>query len=411
MRSCQSLLIAFLVLAVLILSGNTFAAGPTEKVIYSFLGTPDGSRAESALVADAAGNLYGTTSDGGPDSGTVFELSPPATAGGAWTETILYSFPSGDGSLPGDGLIFDKLGNLYGTTSAPPNNTVFELSPPSTPGGAWTHTVIWTFSAYPGGSGVGGNLVMDANGNLYGTTYQLGTDGVGIVFELISPKTSGEHWTESVLYSFGAFAGDGSRPVDGLLLRGGVLYGATYYGGASGKGTVFQLVRKSGLWTEAILHSFAGGDGATPAAGVIADAAGNLYGTTSAGGGAACACGAVYELSPPAVAGDPWQETTLYSFTGGGDGGLPQARLWRNKLGKLYGTTLERGKGFGTVFEIKPPSVAGEAWSFVFIHDFSPSDGDGAMPRSGLTFLNGTLYGAAPYGGSNDLGAVYSVVP
>lgn len=411
MRSRQSLLVAFLVLNVLILSGKTFAAGPTEKVIYSFLGTPDGSAAVGALVADTAGNLYGTTESGGQyNSGTVFELSPPATASSAWTETILYSFQgSVDGAGPFGKLIFDKLGNLYGTTYL--SESLFELSPPSTSGGTWTHTVLWTFPTNADGFDVNDDLVMDVDGNLYGTTYYGGKNNAGLVFELVSPKTSGEVWREGVLYNFGAVAADGANPLAGLLLRDGILYGTTYFGGASGQGTVFQLMRKPGLWTETILHNFDGGDGAYPLTRLIADSAGNLYGTTPGGGSAACGCGAVYELSPPAVAGDPWLETLLYSFTGGGDGREPFGALWRNKSGNLYGVTILASGRPGAVFEVKPPSVSDEAWSFVFIYDFRLIDGDAETPQSGLTFLNGALYGTTASGGSNGHGAVYSVVP
>lgn len=144
--------IAFLVLAVLILAGNTFAA-PTEKLVYSFPGPAHGVHPDGGLIADADGNLYGTTTLGGADKhGAVFELSPPAAPGGAWTETVLYSFQGSplDGALPFGTLIFDKQGNLYGTTYSGGNNdrgSIFELSPPVAPGGVWTETVLWLFGA------------------------------------------------------------------------------------------------------------------------------------------------------------------------------------------------------------------------------------------------------------------------
>ena len=166
--------------AVLAFPGTAIASGPVEQVLYSFAGGTDGNNPDGGLVADSLGNLYGTTTWGGPDSitpyGTVYELTPPAVAGGAWTKTVLYSFQGGanDGSTPFGTLIFDKLGNLYGTTQAGgPGNagTVFELSPPAVPGNPWTETVLFIF---PGDQSQGywpfGKLTFDGIGNLYGTT-------------------------------------------------------------------------------------------------------------------------------------------------------------------------------------------------------------------------------------------------
>jgi uncharacterized repeat protein (TIGR03803 family) len=243
-----------------VVAGNTFAAEPTETVIYSFLGPPDGAAPQASLVADAAGNLYGTAPGGGTGvncCGIVFELSPPATVGGAWTETILHTFLEGnanDGRFPLGTLIFDKLGNLYGTSAEGGTagfGSVFELSPPTTSGGDWTETILWGFASGSGGSQPSGKLVMDAKGNLYGTTAKGGGDpcGCGSVFELLTPKTSGEAWTHKVLYNFGTVAGDGVNIGPDLLLRDGILYGTTTANG----GTVFQLVPKPGFWTETIL--------------------------------------------------------------------------------------------------------------------------------------------------------------
>jgi uncharacterized repeat protein (TIGR03803 family) len=166
--------IAFLALAVLFTIGTAFAT--TEKVVYSFQGSLDGYRPSASLVADADGNLYGTTAFGGSSSGTVFELSPPATADGAWTGTVLYAFQGGsnDGAFPMGTLVFDKQGNLYGTTEEggpQGTGTIFELSPPATAGVAWTEAILWIFpQGLLRGYSPAGKLVIDASGNLYGTT-------------------------------------------------------------------------------------------------------------------------------------------------------------------------------------------------------------------------------------------------
>jgi uncharacterized repeat protein (TIGR03803 family) len=418
--------VIFVFLVVLLVAGSALATAPTETVIYSFLGPPDGATLQGSLVADAAGNLYGTTVGGGVGiscCGIVFELSPPATVGGAWTETILYTFQeSNDGRFPLSTLIFDKLGNLYGTTAEGGTGgfgTVFELSPPTTPGGAWTETILWGFASGSGGSAPSGKLVMDAKGNLYGTTAKGGPCGCGNVFELLPPKTSGEPWTQKVLYNFGAVAGDGVNVGPDLLLRDGILYGTTTANG----GTVFQLVPKPGFWTETTLYSFNPGTAAAdPNGGLIADSAGNLYGTTT---GESVQCeegctGTIYELSPPTIAGDPWVETTLYTLVNPGDGKNPFGALLRDKLGNLYGTAYAGGKNDGTdgtVFMLKPPAVSGGDWTFTVLHYFrGVAVGDGAGPFGALIDVKGAFYGTTYSGGKKYTetrtgGTVFSVVP
>jgi uncharacterized repeat protein (TIGR03803 family) len=412
-------------LAVSFLAATTF--GASEKVVYSFQGPPDGSSPQASLVADSAGNLYGTTEVGGSNPGTVFELSPPPTAGGEWTEQVLHAFQNGsdDGVIPTGTLVFDKQGNLYGTTQAggPLNTgTIFELSPPATAGGAWTETILWIFpSGLLKGYEPAGKLSIDAAGNLYGTTAlgkARGTacDQCGVVFELVKPKTSGQSWSERVLYQFGLVAKDGISPSPDLLLRDGMLYGTTQLGGTHNFGTVFQLAPHTGLWTETILHNFNFSDGDFLQGGLIADAAGNLFGTSPNGGNdPTCDCGMIYELSPPAVAGGAWQETTLYSFSGHSDGARPYGPLWRDSLGDLFGTTTLRGRsqhgGAGTVFKLKAPAVSGGAWTFVLLHDFGTTTDDGGAPQGGLILQNGLLYGTTQAGGTDNLGAVFSLVP
>jgi len=274
--------------------------GWTGKVLHSFQNNGvDGYYPYSSLIFDAAGDLYGTAYAGGSYGvGMVFELTPEA--GGSWTESVLHSFifNGTDGAYPTAGLVFDASGDLYGTTYYGGTNgagTVFELI--SEGGGRWTKKILhnFNFNGTDGGYPQAG-LIFDRSGNLYGTTYAGGTHDFGTVFELM--PESGGSWTESVLHSFNENGTDGAYPVAALTLdASGDLYGTTYAGGASGYGTVFELTPEGGgRWTETVLHSFNnnGTDGADPYAGLIFDRSGNLYGTTVAGG--THGYGTVFEL-------------------------------------------------------------------------------------------------------------------
>ena len=399
------------------------ASSVSEKTIYSFLGFPDGSGPNGGLVADSTGNLYGTTLVGGAGKylGTVFELSPPSNAGGAWVETILYSFKGGafDGARPYGTLTFDSSGNLYGTTQAGgPNSfgTVFELSPPATTGASWTEKVIWMFSA----SGLEGDwpfgtLVFDKGGNLYGTTYSGGSDPTcdcGTVFVLHPPQALSGAWSEEVVHSFGLLPSDGFRPGRGLVLRGNSIYGTTEVGGSTNHGVVFRLNHSLGKWTEEVLYNFDESWSAT--GGLIIDAAGNLYGMTLYGGDQSCQCGTVYEVSPPALPGGTWHGTILYRFQGRADGAFPFGRLWRNKVGDLFGTTAQGGVKklkSGVVFRLKPPGVTGGVWTLIVLHDFTgPASGDGRFPLGELSERNGVFYGTTDAGGISNQGAIFTLV-
>jgi len=317
---------ALLALAPLGSARDINTIGATEKVVFNFDGS-DGFE-PTGVIFDAAGNLYGTTTMGSKKGcydqfgcGLVFELMPNGKVG--WTEKILYEFgpDSNDGIYPNGGLVFDTAGNLYGLTSGGGQQgctsdglcgTVFKLTP--TAHGRWIKQVLHYFDA----NGKDGNdptagLVMDAHGNLYGTTYYGGTGscsdgngvGCGTVFELSPPTRKGGKWTETILYSFQNNATDGIWPDATLLLdASGNLYGENWGGGSGGNGTVFELVRKKGTWTERILHSFSGKDGVNPGAGLVFDADGDLYSTTSSGGTGGCSiggypgCGTVFKIRP-----------------------------------------------------------------------------------------------------------------
>ncbi len=279
----------------------------TETVLYSFGAFPDdGENPYAGLVFGENGALYSTTLEGGTSTyGTVFKLTPPRSGQNAWTETVLYSFGASspdDGAYPYGGLVFGENGALYSTTSAggtSENGTVFKLSPPARGETAWTETVLYSFGTTPvDGAEPSAGLILGSDGALYGTTLLGGASGHGTVFALTAH--GGETtWTEKVLYSF-AGDPDGALPDAGLIFGwDGVLYGTTLEGGSSGMGTIFQL-SPHGIgettWTETVLLSFTGPDGASPDASLIFGWNGALYGTTVGGG--ASDRGTVFRLSP-----------------------------------------------------------------------------------------------------------------
>jgi uncharacterized repeat protein (TIGR03803 family) len=412
------------IFSVTLLVAGTSAAGQTEKVLHSFNPkAKDGSEPYTGLIFDAKGNLYGTTYSGGAYGyGTVFELIPKA--GGGWTEKVLHSFNSNgkDGYSPLGGLTLDGSGNLYGTASqggASNGGVAFELSPKA--GGGWVEKILYGFGSTSSNPDAG--LVRDASGNLYGTTF----GGHGTVFEL-SPAGGGA-WTVTTLYYFGG-AGDAWGPVDGLIFdAAGNLYGTTRYGGnfincyhnaGLGCGTVFELSPGvGGVWTEKVLYSFGDvGDGFYPDAGLVSDAAGNLYGTTPYGGtNTSCqdnvgmGCGIAFELSPGA--GGVWTEKVLYNFgSSSNDGTLPYADLILDSSGNLYGTTQNTGVsftfGYGTAFELSPGS--GGVWTEKVLHNFGGKAGAtpyGGLVRDSAGKLYGTTYGGGAYGN----GTVFEITP
>jgi uncharacterized repeat protein (TIGR03803 family) len=410
---------------------------PKETVLYSFGATSTDAQVPLAnLVSDSKGNFYGTTKYGGTNqityggtkttAGTAFELSP--AGGGGWTETVLYDFyaTTTDAALPIAGLIFDAKGNLYGTSFAGGAyglGSVFELLPKG--GGGWTETVLYSFGVSVTDAAIPeAPLIMDAHGNLYGTTEVGGAyatsygGGYGTVFEL-SPA-SGGGWTEQILHSFDNLnQTDGYFPAAGLVFDGnGNLYGTTQDGGSGqdleGGGTVFELSPAGKGWTEKILYSFGGGstNGYDIVGGVVLDSAGNIYGTAVAGGNGFGLDGTVFELSPQ---GGGWTETVLHSFGAfEGDGINPDAGLtFDAQKVNLYGTTFGGGaNNAGTVFELTPQSGGG--WIENVLHSFALNGTDGANPYANLILdSTGNLYGTTAYGGahggSNTGGIVFEI--
>ena len=340
--------------------GTVFMITPAgeEQILWSFQGGEDGSDPHGGVVLDAAGNLYGTTVAGGfgglcagDGCGVVFELSP---SGGSWNLTPLYQFTGlNDGFGPGSPLIFDGAGNLYGT--APDsgkfgNGVVFALSPTNE---GWQYKVIHAFTGKKDGAlGSLGALVFDAVGNLYGTAELGGPAGAGSVYEL-SPNGHGA-WKASVLYNFGGMP-DASNPYGGLIFDStGNLYGTTYFGGQYGMGTVFQLSHgPNGAWQENILHNFLGGtDGSFPTTTLLFDSASTLYGTTSTGGRPSCDCGTVFDMK---LTRGQWTEKIIHLFGKRHDGSYPIYGLTFDPSGKLWGTTPVGGtSGQGLVFQLTP---------------------------------------------------------
>jgi len=389
---------ALAVAVVLLGALATGFASDKETVLHTFtFGSGDGNTPFGGLVADAAGNLYGTTAGGGLlNGGTVFELSP---ASGGWTETILYSFPSM--TYPYSSLIFDAAGNLYGTTyqgGAHGGGSAFELSPAA--GGGWTETTIYSFGGVlKGATDTAGPPVVDSSGNLYGIAGG-GLYGGGMVYKL-TPSASG-NWTETDLYDFNGF------PYGNLILdSAGNIYGATEYG------QIFELTPSSYGTYPAILYAFTGGtDGADPRAGLTWDAEGNLYGTTTSGG--PYGYGVVFKLTPKTHGG--WRESTIHAFTGGADGANPAATLTFDAAGNLYGTALLGGAhGYGTVFKLTHGPLGG--WIEGTLHAFTGgSDGSGPI-SSVMIDSGGNIYGTTGWGGStttcsgSGCGVVYELSP
>jgi uncharacterized repeat protein (TIGR03803 family) len=382
----------------------------------------DGGFPQAGLAADAAGNLYGTTSMGGAHGyGVVFRLS---RTDAGWAETILYNFPAGISngaflvSNP-SALTFDAAGNLYGETQYGGGaglGNVFEVSP--TAKGEWTAKNLFTFKGAKTGAQPLGGVVFDSAGNLYGTTQLGGTSrcgaGCGTAFEL-TPSASGE-WTETLLYTFSGES-DGGFPEGGLIFdEAGNLYGTTYYGGDSrlkcstSCGTVFKLSPGSGGWTKTLLYQFSGArsDGRGPMGSLVFDPAGNLYGTTTDSGNAFyCVCGAVFELSPTSGGSGEWSETVVALFGKKGPS-YPEAGLIIDRAGNLYGTSLYGGGGY--VFELSPSSTGWVETDLYAFDGFKPGSHDGNEPAAALTFgPDGTLYGTTTLGGTSNWGTVFAI--
>lgn len=425
------------------------AQAQTYSVLHSFTGGGDGGD-PSTLSMDQAGNLDGTAFTGGVGYGVAFKLKQ---VNSNWIITPLYSFAGGsDGAGPA-GIAVAPNGLLYGTTQAGGDagcgipivytgcGTVYSLSPgaarPRSVISPWEESVVYRFTGSTDGLAPYGlaPLIFDQSGDLYGTAFLggkygscnvLGTYACGAVFKL---ALSGDHWAESVLWSFGQQQDDGVEPASGVIFDpAGNLYGTTITGGTGsgcdvqghgGCGTVYELTPSEGGWRESVLYSFRGGsDGGAPYAGVIRDSLGNLYGATAYGGSGGG--GTIFKLSP---FNGGWTFTLLYSFAGAGSGPNmqcpncpgPFSSLTMDNVGNLYGTTYNDGAhGHGSVFKLVP---SGGSWIYTDLHDFTGGSDGGNIWVGVFLDASGNLYGTASAGGNPSAcggagcGVIFKIAP
>ena len=415
--------------AAFILAGCSFAVAQAKyQVLYNFGANPnDGFGAGGSLAFDSSGNLYGTTSEGGEAGhGTVYQLSPAQN--GSWTETILYSFCSNGYPVCPDGyqpntVVVDAAGRIFGTAPIGGDDeclnghfttgcgVVFELSPPTQPSGTWTYSVLYTFTGLSDGGFPDAPLLIDAAGNLYGTTAGGGmyaqNAGQGTVFRL--KPSMNDSWTESVLYTFCKSGyptcADGASPNGLVFDSSGNLYGTTAGGGIEQYtvtwGVAYKLFPDG---SQEVLHTFGPHLGGDPYEPVVLDAAGNAYGVLGCGGPYAhngqCGYGGLFRLSSKSG----YRQTSLFFDKNNGWG--PMGVLLQH--GALYGTTYSGGDFVaGTFFEIKRNAKH-------VIYNFCPNyDCSTGGPPSGdiIADTAGNMYGVTNSGGTYGLGVVYEITP
>jgi hypothetical protein len=394
----------------LALALTTSGSAQTYSVLWDSSSSPEGQIAE-----DSSGNLYGAVSWGGGIGycGWVWELSPPAVAGGAWTETTIHNFScTSSGYYPLGGITIDKLGNLYGTTSQGvlSGGTVFKMKPPTTPGGAWSFSNIHVFASASGdGSEAASPVTLDSAGNVYGTTSGGGTykgqNAGGIAFKL-TPGLGG--YKETILWDFGG-PGDASYILSGLQSdANGNWYGTSYFGGAYGYGSVFELSPPTGggtAWIESVIYSFTGINsplGEYPQGSLVIDGQGTLYGV--AGGTGGTCCGAVFQMKPSATGGG-WTTRALYTFTKTSDGYVPIGLTMDTQHQNLYGVTMTTDvrAGDGVVFKLAQPTAPGGLWTYSVLYDFTT--GIGYLKSPPLVDGSGNVFG------TTYSGVVYEITP
>ncbi|HUO29391.1 MAG TPA: choice-of-anchor tandem repeat GloVer-containing protein [Bryobacteraceae bacterium] len=412
---------------VAVLAATTAVYGQTLNVLHNFAHNELGYLPVGGVTIGSNGELYGTTVYGGASGcGILYELVPPTSPGGTWTEVVLHNLTASEGN-PTSGLLLGAGGALYGAAgpgSQDLGGEVFQLLPPTGARARWVEQVLYAFNTSSGGYGSDPRAtpVFGPHMALYGSTNAGGAYTDGTIYRLLPPGAQGGAWTEQVLHEFDYFAGDGTSPSGALALSSNLtIYGAASYG-ASGYGAIFQLAppaQPGGTWTETLIHSFTGGSDSGYPNGVILGPNGVLYGTTNGsptGGGCTAPCGTVFQLTPPASPGGTWAETILHSFTGGGftaDGTNPNSAPVLGPNGVIYGTTLNGGlHNVGMIYELLPPSTPGGAWAEVPLYSFN--DTEGAGPLSVAVGPDGNLYGTTSWGGvsndGNNQGVVFQLV-
>lgn len=400
--------------AVLLLAAPA-SAKQKETVLHSFATQGgDGLQPLAGLIADAAGNLYGTTFGGGEgQNGTVFVITPDGV------ETVLHSFEGGltDGGFPAAALTLDRKGNLYGTTilgGASNQGVVFQLKPHN---GAWKETILYSFCPQANcadGATPDGPVTVGPGGILFGTTATGGTGAVtpnsGVVYRL-DPPAKHSAWTETVLHNFCDQGGcaDGKNPLAPrlLLTKSGTLYGTSSKNTGDG-GTLYSLSTDGGNFQ--VLHQFGDRPGFFPDAGVVSDKEGVLYGTLRSSG---IACGGVYSFDTG---------TSAYSIvdefcSGAQNGpkvGSGELALKENKKGvTLYGMSQSGGQnGGGTLYALTPPVTKGDPWNEQVLYDFcaKAACADGGTPFDAAVLdIDGVLYGTTSAGGAQNAGVVFRI--
>jgi uncharacterized repeat protein (TIGR03803 family) len=388
------------------------AQAQTLNVLYSFTGGLDGSSPWGQLAVDQAGNLYTGTMEGGNNTGSGAAIKLKSVSG-SWLLQPLYDFNGGndDGIQPQ--VVVASDGTVFGATQAGgPSGCgiVFQLTPSSTPPSAalarGNETVLHTFAGGSDGCNPFSAPIIDSAGNLYGTTADGGgPNDAGVVYELVR---SGQSYTEQILYTFSG--PDGAVPGAGLIADSSFtnLYGVTQVGGSGNAGTVFRLTNNGSSWTETVLYNFHNSsDGQQPQAGLAMDAAGNLYGSAGLGGNGGG--GTVFELTP---SGGSYTFRVIYSLQCNYPSciGPYLGYLTLDPAGNVYGTTLNQGAHtFGSVFELTPD---GGGYTFTDLHDFSLGSDDGGFPDGGvIRDAAGNLYGTAVDGGTYGGGIIFQITP
>jgi hypothetical protein len=397
----------------------TPAPAATVTTLYQFTGRADGGSPSGPLLLDAAGDLYGTTLiSGRARNGVVFRLTP-GPSGTNWTETVLYNFPRAhfvDASANG-GLMQDTSAALYGTAFGNDIGFAYRLAPPALGGSTWRYMKIYGFSGLGDGGGPSGPLILTRFGQLVGVT-QAGGDvsgnnacDCGVVY-VLTPPTNGGAWQETVAHTF-LGRPDGYLPSGALAADAdGALYGTTYQGGSghcvdhiakevTGCGTVYRLTPSGASWTETILYEFQPDDADYPTNSVVFGPDGALYGSAGSD---------VFRLAADTQGN--WQKTVIYAFPRGKAGEAPGGGVIFDAEGNIYGTTNSTGlSGHATAFELAPPSTGSTEWTRKTLATFS-TNVNGPQPSGGLIRgPDGTLYGAIATAPSAIYGYIFAIKP